>query len=147
MVLHVETQNGWDKLGPDRGGNRNQFQFGQFRFNRPPLMEPLTRPYGLLPGMVFQALVPTEFQIGTYDRVEIERYNPQRPKEIPRDELVTFQVRPDPKGVFTSTLTEPGWWCMTAQREAEQKKDSDGKNRSVWQRTTMWVHVEAKAGK
>ena len=59
--------------------------------------------------------------------------------------MVTFKVKSGPNGVFTCTLTEPGWWCMTAQREAEQKKDSDGKNRTVYQRTTLWVHVETKA--
>ncbi len=152
VCLHVQTQHGWDKLGPDIGGKQFQFQF-----QRPLLMEPLTRPYGLLPGMVFQALAGEALIPGQpdlfahprcfrYHRVEIERFNPQRPKEIPPDELVTFQVKHDPKGVFTCTLTEPGWWCMTVQREADQpKKDSDGKNRTVYQRTTLWVHVETKA--
>ncbi len=139
ICLHVQTQNGWDKLSPDRSG-RDQFQF---QFPRPSLMEPLTRPYGLLPGMVFQAKVPQHFD---YNRVEIERYNPQRPKEILPDELVTFQVKSDPNRVFTCTLTEPGWWCITAQWETgPQMKDSDGKSRTVWQRTSLWVHVETKA--
>lgn len=159
VCLHVQTQNGWDKqIDPEKLG-RNSGQY-------PKVMQPLTRPYGLLPGMVFQALVPIVQQVGSVgvsselkdfysNRVEIERYNPQRPKEIPPDELVTFQVKPDVRlstnrihyhGLFTCTLMEPGWWCMTAHCETyRRQKDSDGKDRTVWWRTTLWVHVETKA--
>ena len=48
VVLHVQTQNGWDKLGQDPDWQAGHFIQG-------PADEPLTRPYGLLPGMVFQA--------------------------------------------------------------------------------------------
>ena len=76
VVLHVETQNGWDKLGPDHQG-RDPFQFVQFGINRPSLMQPLTRPYGLLPGMVFQATMPGGV-------VNQPQYNPPtHPRSVP----------------------------------------------------------------
>jgi cobalt/nickel transport protein len=136
VVLHVQTQNGWDAppLEPYR-------------------MVPLTRPYGILPGMAFQGKVvrPKEDLmlnkgIRPKSMVEIERYNPQRPKEIPPDELVTFKAVTN-DGVFTCTLTEPGWWCMTTERDGG-KEIHNAEEYPVRQRVTMWVHVDARpAGK
>jgi uncharacterized GH25 family protein len=143
VLLHVQTQNGWENT-PGEGWR----------------LAPLTRPYGLLPGMVFQAeskIVPTSKSSassgstgGTAVRktptgtVEIERYNPQRPKEIPPDELVTFKTRTDPNCVFTCTLPEAGWWCMTIT-DVNGTKARNGTDFPVRQRVTLWVHVEAKA--
>jgi hypothetical protein len=76
--------------------------------------------------------------------VEIERYNATPPKELPADEFITRTVRADPNGVATTTLTMPGWWCLTAQRGAG-KKQRDGKMYPVKQRTTFWVFVDEKA--
>jgi cobalt/nickel transport protein len=121
VMLHVQTQNGWEKTPGE-----------QLR------MAPLTRPYGLLPGMAFQAQVLPLGLPGNV--VEIERYNERKPKVIPADELVTFKARTDPNGVFTCTLPESGWWCMTAQRPAGQMA-RDGKEYPVRQRVTLWVHV------
>jgi cobalt/nickel transport protein len=130
VVLHVQTQKGWDTppLEPFR-------------------MVPLTRPYGLVPGMVFQGRVsrPKEDLKGVRPKsmVEIERYNPQRPKELPPDELITFKTITH-DGVFTCTLTEPGWWCMTTERDAG-KQAREGKLFPLRQRATLWVHVDARA--
>ena len=46
--------------------------------------------------------------------VEIERYNAVVPKELPPDEQITRTAKTDPNGIFTCTLTEPGWWCLAA---------------------------------
>jgi cobalt/nickel transport protein len=149
VILHVQAQKGWD------GATGKDFEF-----------LPLTRPYGLLPGAVFQAQVrepetrearddmprrnlPEVIEELQKQRppgrlVEIERYNGTPPKELPADEFITRTVRADPNGVATTTLTEPGWWCLTAQRDGD-KKDHSGKMYPVKQRTTFWVHVDEKA--
>ncbi len=124
--LHVQTQNGWE-ADPGDG----------FR------LVPLTRPYGLLPGMTFQGRV---FHAGNDDvspLVEIERYNPAPPKELPADELTTFTTRYDPNGVFTFAFPEAGWWSFTAQR-AGGMHERKGKEYPLRQRLTLWVPVEAK---
>jgi uncharacterized GH25 family protein len=111
VVLHVQTQNGWDDA-------RSPWR------NAPDLL-PLTRPYGLLPGMVFRGWVPGA------GMVEIEKYNPKPMKNLPPDELITFKTKPHEDGVFATTLPEPGWWGVTG----------------VWlqgQRVTHWVHVDEK---
>jgi cobalt/nickel transport protein len=142
VVLHVQAQKGWDAdTGP--------------RFK----VVPLTRPYGLLPGMVFQAqalvpgrVVPAGNVGGNADHrplggalVEIERYNAQPPAQLPPDEFITRTVRTDPNGVATFTLTAPGWWCVTAQREGGER-ERDGKRYPVRERSTLWVFVDANAG-
>ncbi len=123
--LHVTTQNGWDNaLGAG-------FE-----------LVPLTRPYGLRPGMVFQAQALVNGKPLAGAMVEVERYNATPPKELPPDEQITRKVKADPNGVATCTLTEPGWWCVTALRDGGVR-DYQGKKYPVRQRSTLWVYVDA----
>jgi uncharacterized GH25 family protein len=124
VVLHVQAQKGWDTRA------RQSLE-----------MVPLTRPYGLQPGMVFQlqALVESKPQAGGV--VEIEHYNPAPPRRLPPDEHITRTAKTDPNGVVTATLTEPGWWCLTAQRDNGQR-EHQGKMYPVRQRSTLWVFVD-----
>jgi cobalt/nickel transport protein len=106
-------------------------------------MIPLTRPYGLLPGMVFQAQAQFDKKPLAATLVEIERYNPTPPKTLPPDEHVTRAAKTDPNGVVTCTLPDSGWWCLTAQRDGG-KKAREGKDHPLRQRTTLWVFVDDK---
>jgi cobalt/nickel transport protein len=123
-ILHVQAQKGWDASA-----------------GLPFEMMPLTRPYGLKAGTVFQAQAIFDGKPLANALVEIERYNPQRPKELPPDEQITFTAKTDPNGVVTCTLPERGWWCITAQRSAG-KRMHDGKEYPVRQRSTLWVFVD-----
>jgi cobalt/nickel transport protein len=125
VVLHVQAQKGWDRSA-----------------ELPLEITPLTRPYGLLPGTIFQARVQ-KHESANPCLVEIERYNSTPPKELPADEFITRTVKTDPNGVVTCDLPEAGWWCLTATREAGVK-DRDGKMVPVRERTTFWVHVAEK---
>jgi uncharacterized GH25 family protein len=134
VVLHVQAQKGWDAaIDPD-------FEF-----------RPLTRPYGLEPGLVFQARIgrtstrpPGDLEPLAGALVEIEHYHATAPKELPPDEQMTRTARTDPGGVVTATLTDPGWWCLTASRQAGTRKRGD-KDYPVRQRSTFWVFVAEKA--
>src|SRR5262249_16731889 len=131
VVLHVQVQKGWDAAAP-----------------LPFDILPLSRPYGLQPGMVFQAQVrlgssahhPRAFAGGL---VEIEHYNVVPPTMLPPDEQITRTAKTDPNGVVTCTLTEPGWWCITAQRDGG-KKTHDGKEYPLKERATLWVFIDDK---
>jgi cobalt/nickel transport protein len=138
VVLHVQAQKGWDA---DTG---RQFK-----------IVPLTRPYGLQPGMVFQAQVlglakPGLGQpLGKVEPlagalVEVERFNPTPPAKLPPDEHITRTVKTDPSGVVTTTLPEAGWWAITAQRDGGQRA-REGKMYPLRERVTLWVWVDAKA--
>jgi cobalt/nickel transport protein len=136
VVLHVQTQNGWDwnsfKMDFDKGAD----------------IVPYTRPYGLLAGMVFRGRVicfPRD-EGGVNGpgnlRIEVEKYNvkPNRypsNRDLPPDELITFQTKTDGTGLFVTTLPEPGWWAVTAIRRSQGEAD-------VSRRATLWVHVDEK---
>jgi cobalt/nickel transport protein len=131
VVLHVQAQKGWDAAA------EVPFQ-----------LTPLTQPYGLQPGMVFQAEInqrPLPKRPGEQANllVEIEHYNSAPPRALPPDEQITRTAKTDPNGVVTCTLTEPGWWCITAQRDGG-KREHEGKIYPVRQRATFWVFVDEK---
>jgi cobalt/nickel transport protein len=124
VVVHVATQQGWDNT------SGKGFE-----------LTPLTRPYGLRPGHVFQAQAMFDGKPAAGVMVEVERYNAEPPKPLPPDEQVTRVVKADPNGVATCTLGAGGWWCVTARRDAGMR-ERDGKNYPVRQRATFWVFVE-----
>jgi uncharacterized GH25 family protein len=123
MVLHVQVQQGWDTA-------ESEFDF-----------VPLTRPYGLRPGMVFQAQLARASGL-----VEIERYNAEPPKKLPADEHITRTVKLDPNGVATTTLPDAGWWCLTYAR-TQGTRAHEGKSYPLRQRSTVWVFVDEPASR
>ena len=129
-VLHVQAQKAWDR----------EVSSSEYPLD----LVPLTRPYGLQPGMVFQAQVRVLGKPVSGTLVEIERYNPAPPDKLPRDEHITRTAKSDPSGVVTATLTDPGWWCLTAQQDAG-KKMHDGKEYPVRRRVTFWVYVDERS--
>ena len=134
-VLHVTTQKAWD-ADPGR----------EFR------IVPITRPYGLYPGMAFQARVFLDGAAGASANavlpfknavVEYERYHAMPPEKLPMDELVTFKTKTDSQGVLTVAFPEPGWWCVSVQRDAGLRAYK-GKRYPVRQRVILWLHVDPK---
>lgn len=128
--LHVQAQKGWDAAAAEDWE-----------------LVPLTRPYGLRPGMVFQAqLLGTDKEGGGHrgSLIEIEHYNPAPPAKLPPDEHITRTAKTDPNGVVTTTLTEAGWWCLTAARPRGTRM-RDGKAYPLRQRCTLWVFVDEVA--
>ncbi|HYT95000.1 MAG TPA: DUF4198 domain-containing protein [Gemmataceae bacterium] len=127
VVLHVQAQKGWDA---DVEGFR---------------IVPLTRPYGLQPGMVFQAQLFGGLGKGLPRAlVEIERFNPAPPAKLPPDEHITRTARTDPNGVVTTTLPEAGWWSITGHADGG-RRERNGKMYPVRARATLWVWVDGKA--
>lgn len=132
VVVHVQTQNGWDKTHVD---SRNEFT-----------LVPMTRPYGLRPGTVFQARVGGFPELLVFP-AEVERRNPAPPKELPPDELITLAVKSDNRGVITCTLHDPGWWAICATRkydrfQTQPTKDRDGKSYPIVERAILWAIVD-----
>ena len=134
VVVHVQAQKGWD------GGFITNFD-----------LLPMTRPYGLLPNAVFQARVvgrggsDKDPRPSEYPPVEVERYNPTPPKELPADEFITRTMKVSNNGVVTTNLPEAGWWCLTATYPHLVKAKVDGKEIEVTRRATFWVHVDKTA--
>lgn len=130
VVIHVQAQAGWDA----RQSDAKAFA-----------LVPMTRPYGLRPGTVFQARAGTA-DAGTH-LVELERYNLAPPPALPPDEQITLTMKTDERGVATCTLPDPGWWALTAIRQYSPKAERptlvrDGKAYPVVERATLWVFVD-----
>lgn len=123
VVLHVQTQNGWDcRAVASKSGALE--------------LSPLTRPYGLTAGMAIHVeadeLTPTDRKPLGHAEIEVERYNPIAPKELPPEEQITRSCRTSRAGDAVLTLTEAGWWGVTALH-------AQGK---VQHRCTYWVYVD-----
>jgi uncharacterized GH25 family protein len=137
VVLHVQAQKGWDASAKEE-------------------LAPLTRPYGLQPGMVFQVVASRGISVegrrmsdppvlqARKTLVEVERYNATPPKELPPDEHITRTVNTDPSGVATCTLTDAGWWAITAIHRPWESRKRDGKDYPIKPRETLWVFVDEK---
>lgn len=122
VVLHVQTQNGWDNAVEEKSA--------------PFDLQPLTRPYGLTPGVAFHLdVLQADGKPVRRGAVEVERSNPAPPKEVPADEFVTRTARTSRTGTAVVTLGEPGWWAVTAAVDGEKARH----------RCTLWVHVDEKA--
>jgi cobalt/nickel transport protein len=130
VICHaLESQRGWDQV-----------------VGRGLELVPLTRPYGLEPGLVFQAQALLEGKIQGGALVEVERYNPEPPKKdsLPPDEQITRQMKTDPNGILTCSLPDAGWWVITVTIDGG-KQEKDGKEFRIKRRSTLLVHVDPKA--
>lgn len=130
VLVRVQVQNGWENTA------------GQTLE-----LIPLTRPYGLTPGFAFKTQVRLANKPLADANVEIERFNPEPPADVPEDEaLVTQVVRTDVNGYGIATLDAPGWWGLMVTAE-DGSREKDGKTWPIVRRGILWVHVEAPNAK
>ena len=101
---------------------------------------PLTRPFGLYAGNVFQGIVMLDGKKMPYVEVEIEFYNQEEKAEAPNEYLVTQVVKTDRNGVFTYAVPKAGWWGFAALATADFKLKKDGKDKAVEIGGVIWVY-------
>jgi len=100
---------------------------------------PLTRPYGLWTGNVFQGIVKVKGEAVPYAEVEVEYYNQDAKVECPADPMITQVIKADQNGVFTYAMPRAGWWGFAALNEDEEKIKHDGEEKSVEIGAVLWV--------
>lgn len=100
---------------------------------------PLTKPFGLYAGNVFQGIVKLNGRPAPYAEVEIEYYNADGLSEAPTDYMVTQSVKADGNGVFTYAAPKAGWWGFAALSSADFKLKHDGKDKDVELGAVIWV--------
>ncbi|MGA1867217.1 MAG: DUF4198 domain-containing protein [bacterium] len=104
---------------------------------------PLTRPYGLWTGNVFQGVVKVKGEPVPFAEVEVEYYNQEGTIKPPADPFITQVIKADGNGVFTYAMPKAGWWGFAALNEADRKlKGPDGKDKSIEIGALIWVNVE-----
>jgi cobalt/nickel transport protein len=106
---------------------------------------PLTKPYGLYAGNLFQGVVHLDGKAVPYAEVEIEFYNQDRKFEAPTDYMVTQTIKADANGVFSYAAPAAGWWGFAALSTSDKKINHDGKPKDVEIGAVIWVRFESWA--
>jgi cobalt/nickel transport protein len=104
---------------------------------------PLSKPYALYAGNVFQGIVKLNGQPVPYAEVEVEYYNRDKKAQAPTAYMVTQTIKADTNGVFTYAAPQPGWWGFAALNEADFTLKHDGREKGVEIGAVIWVHFEA----
>jgi len=103
---------------------------------------PLSKPFGLYVGNVFQGIVKLDGEPVPYAKVEIEYFNSAKKATAPADVMITQTVKADQNGVFTYAAPHSGWWGFSALNEADFTVKHDGKNKRVEIGAVIWVRFE-----
>ena len=81
---------------------------------------PLTKPFGLYQGNLFQGIVKVDGKPAAYAEVEIEYYNEAGTARAPSDYMITQTIKADKNGVFTYAAPKAGWWGFAALNPSDK---------------------------
>jgi len=101
---------------------------------------PLSKPYGLYAGNVFQGIVKLNGKAVPYAEVEVEYYNKDGKYTAPTDYMVTQAIKADGNGVFTYAAPVAGWWGFAALNTSDTKKKHDGEDKDIELGAILWVN-------
>ncbi len=104
---------------------------------------PLSKPFGLYAGNLFQGIVQRNGQAAPYAMVEVEYYNRDQRAQAPTAYMLTQTIKADQNGVFSYAAPHPGWWGFAALHTAEFKLTHDGQEKDVELGAVIWVKFEA----
>jgi len=100
---------------------------------------PLTRPYGLYSGNVFQGIVKVKGEPVPFAEVEVEYYDEKGELSAEADPMITQVVKADKNGVFTYAMPKSGWWGFAALNEDDKTMRHEGKDYPVEIGAVLWV--------
>lgn len=101
---------------------------------------PLSKPYGLYTGNVFQGIVQMNGKPVPFSEVEVEYYNQDGTHKAPNDYMVTQTIKADANGVFTYAVPIAGWWGFAALNPSDTPIQHDGKDKEVELGAVLWVN-------
>jgi len=100
---------------------------------------PLSKPFGLYAGNVFQGIVKLNGKPVPYSEVEVEFYNEEKKAKAPTDYMITQTIKADGNGIFTYAAPKAGWWGFAALNPSEKKLKKDGQEKEVELGAVIWV--------
>jgi cobalt/nickel transport protein len=103
---------------------------------------PLSKPYGLYTGNVFQGVVRVDGKAVPYAEVEVEYYNQDGKAKAPTDYMITQTIKADQNGVFTYAAPRAGWWGFAALSTSDEKIPHQGIEKEVEIGAVLWVRFE-----
>lgn len=98
---------------------------------------PLTKPFGLYSGNLFQGKVLHNGKPASNVEVEVELYN-EFGLKAPTDAHITQVVKTDDNGVFSFVMNHKGWWGFAALIE-EGEKEHEGKMYPIENGALLWI--------
>jgi len=101
---------------------------------------PLSKPFGLYAGNIFQGIVRLAGRPVAFAEVEVEYYNNQKKYSAPTDYMVTQTIKADGNGVFTYAAPVAGWWGFAALNQADYKLPYQGQEKDVELGAVIWVY-------
>jgi cobalt/nickel transport protein len=99
---------------------------------------PLSKPYGLYAGNVFQGIVKVDGKPVPFCEVEVEYYNEDKKCQAPTDYMVTQTIKADGNGIFTYCAPKSGWWGFAALNTSDEKIN----NKDVEMGAVLWVEFQ-----
>ncbi len=103
---------------------------------------PLTRPYGIYAGNVFQGIVKVEGKPAPFTEVEIEYFNRGGQSKAPAAPYITQVVKTDANGVFTYAVPKAGWWGFAALSTDSRTILHEGEPKPVEIGAVIWIKAE-----
>ena len=103
---------------------------------------PLSKPYALYAGNVFQGIVKVDGKPVPFAEIEVEYYNAQGKAKAPNDYMVAQTIKADQNGLFTYAAPKAGWWGFGALSEADYKLKHNGEEKDVELGAVIWVKFE-----
>ncbi|MGD8369037.1 MAG: DUF4198 domain-containing protein [Desulfobacterales bacterium] len=103
---------------------------------------PLSKPFGLYAGNVFQGIVKLDGKPVPYAEVEVEYYNADGQAKAPTEYMITQTIKADGNGVFTYAAPRSGWWGFAALNEADFTIPFEGTEKNVEIGAVIWVKFE-----
>ena len=100
---------------------------------------PLSKPYGLYAGNVFQGIVKVDGKPVPHAEVEVEYFNKDAKYTAPTDYMVAQTLKADQNGVFTYAAPKAGWWGFAALNTSDTKMKHDGQDKDVELGAVLWV--------
>jgi cobalt/nickel transport protein len=100
---------------------------------------PLSKPFGLYAGNVFQGIVKLDGEPVPFAEVEVEYYNKEKKYAAPTEYMITQTIKADGNGVFTYAAPVAGWWGFAALNSADFKLPHDGEEKDVELGAVIWV--------
>lgn len=103
---------------------------------------PLTRPFGLYAGNLFQGVVLLDGKPVPHAEVEVEFYNKDGKSQAPNDYMVTQVIKADKNGVFTYAVPRSGWWGFAALNTSDKTIPYEGKEKDVEIGAVIWLEFQ-----
>lgn len=100
---------------------------------------PLSKPFGLYAGNVFQGIVKLNGKPVPFAEVEVEYYNQDSRFTAPTEYMITQTIKADKNGVFTYAAPKDGWWGFAALNRADYKLRHGGEPKDVELGAVIWV--------